>query len=390
MSEGLHGGRKLRILSLLYHSPTSGIAAGGFRRTYEIFKRAPDNVEILAVDNSPSFLRGMEKSNVQVMDYRIPRLLRRFESKFFIPERLVEWFVALLCMTFASLKLRLSGRAFDLIYVPSSEIFPSLLAGVAAKYIFNRKLILCNMNIDIYSNPVKCLMAQLHNSAVKVIALSKDLESKLRKYGTRVPIVINGAGIDHQFISAALNDRKLEKRFDAVFLGRLTVHKGTLDLAEIWSMVVSIFPAAKLLVIGSADPVNLALLQASIDEHGLQENIELEGMVDEERKFLLLKSSKLCLFPSHVEEWGIVPQEALACGLPVVLYDLPVYEENIKPCEAVFAFPLGDVLGMAEQTIELLSNKEYLEYEDIGPAYVSKFSWDATAEVEFAALTGDV
>jgi glycosyltransferase involved in cell wall biosynthesis len=88
-----------------------------------------------------------------------------------------------------------------------------------------------------------------------------------------------------------------------------------------------------------------------------------------------------------VEEWGIVPQEALACGLPVVLYDLPVYKENIRSCEAVFAVEVGDYMGIARKTIELLSDDAFREYAAIGPAFVARYNWDVVSQAEFRILT---
>ena len=70
-----------------------------------------------------------------------------------------------------------------------------------------------------------------------------------------------------------------------------------------------------------------------------------------------------------------MPQEALACGLPAVVYDLPVYAENIKPCEAVFAVPVGDYREMGLETVRLLRGDEYLECASAGPWFVKRFDW---------------
>jgi len=102
-------------------------------------------------------------------------------------------------------------------------------------------------------------------------------------------------------------------------------------------------PAASLVMIGSSNPTNRARLNSLMEKtrpgrqrgesrHGRR---PAEGPADQ--------GSKICLFPSYVDEWGIVPQEALACGLPVVAYDLPVYQENIKGCPSVFLEPRGDL-----------------------------------------------
>jgi len=380
--------RKLKMLLLSYHSPTNIISAGGFKRTFEILKRTPEEVEIFVVDNSPSFISELEGRSIHVLEYRVPALIKKLEKRQFIVERLAEWFLSLIFMIAACLRMKLERRTFDLIYVPSSEIFPSLVAGVVARFIFDTKLVVCNMNIDIYSDPVKRLLVRLHNRADGVIALSEDLRDKLRHMGTSTTIEVNGAGLDQEYISSILESRSVEKCFEGVFVGRTTLHKGSLDLVEIWSLVTRALPEARLLMIGSLDPVNLSLLQASIRKRNLAGNIAIAGTVDEETKFLLMRASKVCLFPSHVEEWGIVPQEALASGLPVVLYDLPVYRENIRACEAVFPIEVGDCAAMAEKTLELLSDNRFLEYEAAGRKFVAGYNWDTIAEAEFRIMTG--
>jgi len=71
----------------------------------------------------------------------------------------------------------------------------------------------------------------------------------------------------------------------------------------------------------------------------------------------------------------------------VVLYDLPVYKENIRSCEAVFAVEIGDYRGIAGKTIELLSNDAFREYEAIGSAFVARYNWDVISQAEFRILT---
>jgi glycosyltransferase involved in cell wall biosynthesis len=197
-------------------------------------------------------------------------------------------------------------------------------------------------------------------------------------------MVINGVGLDTSVISSATDPAA--KEYDAVFVGRHDTEKGVFDLVEIWKSVTRTYPTARLVMIGSCNPSNRAKLAAIISELGLEKNVSMMGIVDDERKYSLMKASKLCLFPSYVEEWGIVPQEALACGLPVVVYDLPVYQENIKCCGAVFCEPVGDIAGMARRADQLLSDDEYRKYESIGPEFVSKFDWDEVAEREFLIL----
>lgn len=387
MSEPDGKTEKCRILALLWHAPHQFIAAGGFRRTYEIFARTPAGIEILAVDDRPTFLSGMQKENVQVIEYGIPGPVRRLEERFFWFERVLEWILATLIMCFRCVSMRARGERFDVVFVPSSEQLPALLAGIVARFLFRARLVACNLNIDIFPAIARKPIARLHNAANLVIAISEHLRGELESYGVRSPMVVNSVGLDTASISRVPDTGPEEKVFDAVFVGRHDLEKGVFDLVEIWKSVTRMLPAARLVMIGSCNPGNSARLSSLLAKYGLDDRVSLMGIVGDEEKYSLIKRSKICLFPSYVEEWGLVPQEALACGLPAVVYDLPVYQENIAACEAVFRLPVGDTEGMARKAAELLAGEKYLDCEQIGPRCVQEFSWDEVAAREFDILT---
>jgi glycosyltransferase involved in cell wall biosynthesis len=150
--------------------------------------------------------------------------------------------------------------------------------------------------------------------------------------------------------------------------------------------VVEAIPGARLQMIGGGDAGCVARCEALVEEMGLRDNVVMRGVLDEQTKFSLMRESRICLFPSFVEGWGIVPQEALACGLPVIVYDLPVYRENIADCEAVFSVAPGDYRAMGEKAVELLRLEDCRRIADGGLEFVSRFSWDEVAAREFRLL----
>lgn len=375
-----------RVLALLWHAPHRVITAGGFRRTYEIFRRTPPGVQVLALDDAPSFLLDIANPGVSVREYSIPRPVRALEGRCFRVERAIEWALAAAMMTWSCLVLAARRERFDAILVPSSEQLPALVAGIAGKYALRCPLVLCNLNIDIFPEALRGPIAWAHNFADTVIAISSHLSGELRRHGVKAPVEINTVGLDCAAIDAV--PAPPEKRYDAVFVGRHDTEKGVFDLLPIWAEVAVSVPGARLAMVGSSNPTNRARIEATIEALGIRDNVALLGMVDDRTKYATIKGSKVCLFPSYVEEWGIVPQEALACGLPVVAYDLPVYQENIAPCEAVFRERKGDVQGMAAATVRLLDGARYREYADIGPAFVRRFGWDGVARREFEIALG--
>jgi glycosyltransferase involved in cell wall biosynthesis len=181
-------------------------------------------------------------------------------------------------------------------------------------------------------------------------------------------------------------------------LGRLSVEKGVFDLVRAWEIVIEKFPEATLLVVGStlsgadrlAQEIRKKHLEQKITLHIPNSYVGLEPEDTRREKVIsLLKMSRLVVFLSRIEGWGLVPLEGFACGLPVIAYDLPIYKENIKNCEAAFLVPVGDFLKAAERIINVLSMREQDMYElgERAKKFASQYDWDKLVELAIDAIT---
>ncbi|HEY5526567.1 MAG TPA: glycosyltransferase [Candidatus Anoxymicrobiaceae bacterium] len=380
---GRDSGSGTRVLALHWHAPHEVVTSGGLRRTLEIFARAPHGVSIAAVDNEPSAFEGVGGSRVEVLPYRIPGPVRSLESKAFRLERALEWTLAAGAIVLRCAALRARGEQFDVIYVPSSEQIPALLGALVARRLFTAPVVACCTNLDIFPRGARRALAKLHGRVDTLVVISKHLAREFESYGAGSRLVINGVGFDSGEVASPR-----VKDCEAVFVGRHDTEKGVFDLIEIWRAVTERLPYARLVMIGSCNPTNRKKLDSLISRYGLEANVTIVGVVDDQEKFSTINGSRLCLFPSRVEEWGIVPQEALACGLPVVAYRLPAYEENIKRCDAVFLEDVGDVKGMARRVLELLEGGRLDDYAVMGRGFVGSPGWDEVAAREYEILEG--
>jgi len=154
-----------------------------------------------------------------------------------------------------------------------------------------------------------------------ISVLCQEDKAFLVKFGISADkvIVISG-GIDFDILSAVPEQKK---QYHGCFLGRFHHQKGLPELIRIWRKVVDIIPDARLVIAGWGRRDWVDLIKRLVAEHNLQENLSMPGFVDNQEKFALLKASKVFLFPSSYESWGIVVAEALACGCPVVAFDIP-------------------------------------------------------------------
>jgi glycosyltransferase involved in cell wall biosynthesis len=125
-------------------------------------------------------------------------------------------------------------------------------------------------------------------------------------------------GVD---VETADNVPEQEKQFDVVWMGRVHRQKGIDDLMMALQFLARTFPDFRALLIGNLKPA----LGARVEELGLTANVEFCGYLSGAEKFRRLKGARLFLMPSRHEGLPIVVGEALACGLPVVAYELEMY-----------------------------------------------------------------
>ena len=211
------------------------------------------------------------------------------------------------------------------------------------------------------------------NSSTRKYLLHQGIESE------RVVVTTNGSEVKE---IVNLREKKI---FDACFLGRLVKSKGIYDLLCIWKIVCSKLPNARLAILG--DGPERESLEKLIFKTGLTANITLFGFLFEDEKYRKLKSSKVFIFPSYLESWGISIAEAMACGLPVIAYDLPIYKEIFD--DKLVIVPLGDINAMAKKVISFLENPQIAE--NMGEAnriFIKRYDWRVVAERELSAILG--
>jgi glycosyltransferase involved in cell wall biosynthesis len=163
-------------------------------------------------------------------------------------------------------------------------------------------------------------------------------------------IIITGNGIEREAIDCI---KENTKEFEACFCGRLVKKKGVYDLLDVWEKVIEYFPQARLIIIGHG-PEYYKLLKI-IRDKALEKNIILTGFISDEKKFSIIKSSKIFVSASYEEGWGIAVSEGMACGLAVVCYNLPAYRIFGDP---IIKVKVGNTQEMVQSIIGLLSDED--------------------------------
>ena len=223
----------------------------------------------------------------------------------------------------------------------------------------------------------------IKRSADVIFLNNKNVKDSLVKMGFEAKkLFVTGlGGIDLKNVKCQMSNVKL---YEGCFLGRLNPTKGIFDLPKVWQRVVEKIPEARLVLIGGGEKW-LDELQSQIQKLGLSENIEIAGFVSEEEKLKLLSQSKIFVFPSYEEGWGIAIAEAMAAGLPVVAYDLPSYREVFP--DALVVVETGGVVAMSESVLNLLQNDvDYEFWQEKGYNVVQRYDLEKIAKIQWGIV----
>jgi glycosyltransferase involved in cell wall biosynthesis len=137
--------------------------------------------------------------------------------------------------------------------------------------------------------------------------------------------------------------------------------------------------------VGTGREQDIEKLNKNFSEKKLGNNVCFLGYLPEDQKFAVLKASGVFLFPSYEEGWGIVVAEAMACGLPVVAYDLPAYRATFK--RGMVTVPVGSTSDLARTTIALLSDRERMrELGEQGRVQASEYDINRVAATELSLI----
>ena len=101
-----------------------------------------------------------------------------------------------------------------------------------------------------------------------------------------------------------------------IYVGRLFDYKGILDLLDAFERLSAILQKTRLLIVG--DGVER---QSVEDAAGKNHSMKYAGQLDREGLFEMYHASDLLVVPSHREQWGLVVNEGMAAGLPVIATD---------------------------------------------------------------------
>ncbi len=162
------------------------------------------------------------------------------------------------------------------------------------------------------------------------------------------------AGIDLRLYPAADEGPVRPWRWKMLFMGRLDPRKGTDTLLRALALLPA---AATLSMVGPGEPSERARLEDLARQFGVADRVSFKWVSRKDTRAVYLDHDCL-VFPSEwAEPFGLVPLEAMACGVPVVATGEGGSSEFLVDDVNCTLFPASDPTALAA-TVQHLAQHE--------------------------------
>jgi len=162
-----------------------------------------------------------------------------------------------------------------------------------------------------------------------------------------------------------------------LYVAKLQKIKRPLDLLEAFRNLSS--ASNYLLIVGTGEEEEN--IKSFIRNHNIQ-NVILLGFINQQELPLIYGISDVFVLPSETETWGLVINEAMCAGLPVVTSSvIGAVPEIVKHGETAFTYETGDVNQLASYLDQLLEDNELRQrMSENALTFISGYNYELFSE----------
>jgi glycosyltransferase involved in cell wall biosynthesis len=170
----------------------------------------------------------------------------------------------------------------------------------------------------------------------------------------------------------------LTNKVNVLYVGGFDLRKNIPALIEAFATVVRSFPEARLFLPGRYSPSSLVPdLQDIIEQFALQKHIVFPGFVSDEELAQLFQKTRVFVYPSTYEGFGLPILEAMGQGVPVICADQGAMSEVAG--DAAYTVDVSDKKALAQAIKEVLESDTLAKsLQEKGYQHVENFSWGET------------
>jgi glycosyltransferase involved in cell wall biosynthesis len=205
------------------------------------------------------------------------------------------------------------------------------------------------------------------------IAVSRGtMEEVNRMHDLSISDVVT-PGIPSELFDDEIKEVGERDRNKLIFVGRLQEMKGVYELLEIFKRLSEKRPDISLTIVGDGDIKGD--LEERVREYGLSSRITFTGSISYEDVFQYYRESGIFVFPSKKEVFPLVSIEAMACGLPAVVSDIPSLRESTG--SNAILVPPEDIDSWVENLDMLLDDdSRRRDLSQKGREWAKQFVWE--------------
>ena len=352
------------------------------------------DVTVLA-PHAPGASRRETMDNVDIRRFRYaPERLEQLAYNGGIPTRLKRqpWLAMLVPLFLLSQLITAAQlvRKLDPTVIHAHWLIPGGFVGAVLKKLLpgQRRLVITAHGADVFfSNrwPIGMLKRRAIASAEVLTVVSHALHDQIKPLvpnGTQIKVISMGVDLHTRFVPCTIPTRAET----LIFVGRLVEKKGVADLLEAMSLLQIKRPYLRLLVVGHG-PLEQDLRKLA-DRLQLGDTVEFLGKVPNECLPSILQRSSLAVLPFRIagdgdmEGLGLVAVEAMGCGLPVIVGDVPAIHDVITHGKTGWIVPAQNPTALADEISHLLDKPSLMQALGRNARrYVTiNFDWSSVAE----------
>jgi glycosyltransferase involved in cell wall biosynthesis len=190
---------------------------------------------------------------------------------------------------------------------------------------------------------------------------------------------------DNDYFRSRLEGREVTRRFDVILAGRIVREKNPLFFAEVCGRIKERLGKCSALIIGEGEEELKAGMRRVFEAQGV--DYTFAGFIQHDALPDYYAQAKVLLLPTAGDCWGVVINEAMVAGTPVVTTALTAAAgELVLDGRNGFVLPLEAELW-AERIASLLQSPQTLAaFAECGSQTVSQYSFDNASRGIVAAF----
>ena len=259
----------------------------------------------------------------------------------------------------------------DVIIAAGWDTFSYLLSFLYAK-IFHKKFILWSGSTKYENNWRRIISRLLVRSLIKYSDALISYGTRAKKYliqlrAKREKIFIAYNTVDIDFFIKAISllrkaepkkqEREIKKKKKTIilYIGQLIERKGIKDLIKAIEILKSKIANIVLLLVG--DGIMKSEILNYLKKNQLEDTVRVMGNIKYNSLPEIYHLANIFVLPSREEVWGLVINEAMACGLPVITSNKTgASDDLVKQGENGFIFPARNYHILAQYLKTVIEN----------------------------------